>query len=134
MTLLVDTSVWSLAFRRDAPPDIPEVLMLRRVLSGQEDVVTMGVVLLEVLRGFLPSSAGQVLTELLAWVPLLEPGRDDYIAAAELSNACRRAGVQLATIDAMIAQMAIAHDVTLLTTDRDFTHAAAHVPLRLWKP
>jgi hypothetical protein len=30
--MLVDTSVWSLALRRDAPPDVPEVRALR-VLS-----------------------------------------------------------------------------------------------------
>ncbi|MCL2317196.1 MAG: PIN domain-containing protein [Actinomycetia bacterium] len=134
MTLLVDTSVWSLAFRRDAPPAIPEVELLHRALAGQEDVVSVGVIVLEVLRGFLPRAAGVALAEQFASLRLLEPARDDYIAAAGLSNTCRRAGVQLATIDALIAQMAIAHDVTLLTADQDFVHAAAHIPLRVWKP
>jgi len=64
----------------------------------------------------------------------LEPTRQDYIAAAKLSNLCRRAGTQLATIDAIIAQLAIAHDATLLTTDRDFVLAAATIPLRVWTP
>lgn len=132
MTLLVDTSVWSLAFRRDTPPDLPEVAMLRRALTGQEDVVTMGVIIVELLRGFLPASARQALAERFEPVPLLEPTRSDYMAAAGLSNACRQAGVQLGTIDAMIAQMAIANDVTLLTTDLDFTNASAHIPLRVW--
>ena len=132
MTLLVDTSVWSLAFRRDAPPDVPEVAALGRALSGQEDVLILGVILLELLRGFPHASAGQAFVDQLAWVPLLEPTRGDYEAAADLSNTCRRAGVRLATIDALIARMAIAHDVTLLTTDRDFVHAARHIPLRLW--
>lgn len=134
MTLLVDTSVWSLAFRRDTPPDVPEVAALRRALTGQDDVVTLGVIVLEVLRGFLPAPVGEALAERLAWVPLLEPTRSDYVSAAGLSNVCRRSGVQLATIDSIIAQMAIAHDVTLLTTDRDFAYAAAHTPLRVWKP
>jgi len=42
--------------------------------------------------------------------------------------------VQIGTIDALIAQLAIRHDVTLLTTDQDFAHAARHSPLRLWRP
>ena len=132
MTLLVDTSVWSLAFRRDAPPDVPEVGMLARALSGKEDVVIAGVIVLELLRGFLPARAHHTLIELLAAVPLLEPSRDDYISAAELINTCRRSGVQLGTVDAIIAQLAIAYDVTLLTTDRDFANAAAYIPLRVW--
>jgi len=132
VTLLVDTSVWSLAFRRDAPPDVPEVAALRRALSGQEDVVILGIILLELLRGFRRASVGKTLVDQLSWVPLLEPTRADYEAAAELSNTCRRVGVQLATIDALIAQMAIAHDVALLTADEDFAHAARHIPLRLW--
>lgn len=48
-----------------------------------------------------------------------------------LRNTCRRHGVQLGTIDALIAQLCIEHDLALLTTDQDFTHAARFVPLRL---
>jgi len=132
MTLLVDTSVWSLAFRRDAPPAVPEVDMLARALSGKEDVVSTGVIIVELLRGFLPTKVRDSLAERLTFVPLLEPSRDDYVAAAELINTCRRSGVQLGTIDGIIAQLAITYDVTLLTTDRDFTHAAECVPLRVW--
>ena len=46
MAFLVDASVWSLAFRRDAPQDVPEVTVLARALSGNDDVVTAGVVVL----------------------------------------------------------------------------------------
>jgi predicted nucleic acid-binding protein len=40
--------------------------------------------------------------------------------------------VQLSSIDALIAQLAITHDLALLTTDQDFVHAARHIPLRVW--
>ncbi|MDT8440011.1 MAG: PIN domain-containing protein, partial [Wenzhouxiangellaceae bacterium] len=65
-------------------------------------------------------------------LPLLVPDRIDYIDAAEARNHCRRAAVQLGTIDALIAQLCIRHGLTLLTTDRDFCHAARHLPLRVW--
>lgn len=42
MTLLVDTSVWSLAFRRDGPAREPEVAALSATLLGDEIVVTTG--------------------------------------------------------------------------------------------
>ncbi len=134
MAFLVDTSVWSLAFRRDAPQDVPEVTVLGRALSGNDDVVTARVVVLELLRGFLPTRVEVGLTERFATMKLVEPTRGDYLAAAGLANVCARAGVKLGTIDALIAQLAIAHDLTLLTTDRDFSHAAAHIPLRVWHP
>jgi predicted nucleic acid-binding protein len=60
------------------------------------------------------------------------PDRQDHIEAADLRNRCRRAGLQLGTIDALLAQLCLHHDLTLLTTDNDFMRAAAHVPLRIW--
>ncbi|MGH8963092.1 MAG: type II toxin-antitoxin system VapC family toxin [Jatrophihabitantaceae bacterium] len=133
MTLLVDTSVWSLAFRRDTPADVPEVAALARALAGADLVVTAGVVLVELLTGMLPPRVERTLAEQIAPMNLIEPTRDDYLAAAALINECRRLGVQLKTVDAVIAQLAIANDLTLLTTDRDFEHAAEHIPLRLWR-
>ena len=47
MSLLVDTSVWSLALRRDGDLDVPQVRVLREALLGNEIVVTTGLVLQE---------------------------------------------------------------------------------------
>jgi predicted nucleic acid-binding protein len=65
---------------------------------------------------------------------LLTPERHDHIGAAELHNRGRRAGVQIGTIDAVLAPLCIRHKLTMLTTDNDFVLAAAHCPLRVWKP
>ncbi len=132
MTLLVDTSVWSRALRRDAPASAPEVAALRDALSGADVVVTTGLVLQELLQGFVaPKARNQIISSFSA-LALVQPDRDDYIAAAELRNACRRAGVQLGTVDALIAQLCIGHALTLLSTDQDFVHAAKHCRLKLW--
>ncbi len=47
MTLLVDTSVWSRALRRDGSTESKEVVALREALDGADAVVTTGVVLQE---------------------------------------------------------------------------------------
>lgn len=47
MMLLVDTSVWSLALRRDVVAAQPEVLHLQQALLGSQAVVTTGLVLQE---------------------------------------------------------------------------------------
>ena len=132
MTLLVDTSVWSLALRRDAPAAAPEVLQLKAALLGADMVITTGVVSQELLQGFAGPKARQQIIEHFASLPFLQPDRDDYVAAADLRNTCRRAGIQIGTIDALLAQLCIRHDLTLLSTDNDFKLAAPHCSLRVW--
>ncbi|WP_326538435.1 type II toxin-antitoxin system VapC family toxin [Pseudorhodoferax sp.] len=132
MSLLVDTSVWSLALRRDVETAEPEVETLKDALFGADVVVTTGLVLQELLQGFSGAKAQSQIVERFAALPLLQPDRDDHIAAATLRNTCRRAGVQIGTVDALLAQLAIRHDLMLLTTDKDFTHAARHCALRVW--
>ncbi len=133
MTLLVDTSVWSLALRRDQDAAVPQVGALRHALEGDDIVVTTGLVLQELLQGFAGPRARKDIIERFAALPMVSPDRQDHIDAAALRNTCRRAGVQVGTIDALLAQICIRHGLTLLTTDNDFIHAASHCPLRVWK-
>ena len=107
MTLLVDTSVWSLALRRDALASVPEVHALRDALLGGDVVVTTGLVLQELLQGFAGPKDRDQIIERFASLPLLQPDREDHIAAAELRNTCRRAGVQVGTIDSLLAQLCV---------------------------
>lgn len=134
MTLLVDTSVWSLALRRDAIASEPEVQQLKNALLGADVVVITGLVLQELLQGFSGAKAGAQIIERFAALALLQPDREDHIGAAGLRNSCRRAGIQVGTIDALIAQMCIRHDLTLLSTDNDFKLMAKHCELRVWPP
>ena len=67
-------------------------------------------------------------------LPLLVPDRADHIEAAELRNTCRRQGVQVGTVDALLAQLCRRHELVMLSTDRDFELLARHVGVRLWAP
>ena len=62
MTLLVDTSVWSLAFRRDSDGSSAEVLALRQALEGGDLVVTTGLILQELIQGFSGPRASKILS------------------------------------------------------------------------
>jgi predicted nucleic acid-binding protein len=134
VTLLVDTSVWSLAFRRDVESTAPEVKSLRAAIGGGDSIVTTGLILQELLQGFAGPRARKDIVQRFAALPLLAPDRRDYIDAAELRNRCRRSGVQLGTIDALLAQLCIRHDLAILTTDGDFSMAEKHCALNVWKP
>ena len=132
MTLFVDTSVWSLGFRRNQPSSDIEVRALRDAIEREQAIVTTGLILQELLQGLSGPRDRKNITDRFAALAFLYPTTDDHVAAAELGNRCRRAGVQLNTIDALIAQLCIQHDLTLLTTDNDFRFAAKHCPLRVW--
>jgi predicted nucleic acid-binding protein len=134
MSLLVDTSVWSLALRRDGSSSQAEVRFLLQALDGAEPVVTTGLVLQELLQGFAGPRAAEAILAHFRALPLLQPDRTDHIAAAQVRNACRRGGVQIGTIDALLIQLCGRHDLTLLTTDQDFIHASRHVPVKIWQP
>ena len=134
MTLLVDTSVWSLALRRDPAAPEPAVQALKEALSGTDAVVSTGLVLQELLQGFNGPKASAAIVERFRALPFVQPDRLDHIAAAEVRNTCRRAGVQIGTIDALLIQLCGRHGLVLLSTDLDFAHAARHVPFALWRP
>ena len=132
MTLFVDTSVWSLAFRRDSAQEEPEVRRLREALSGMEPVHSTGIVLQELLQGFRGPKAKAQIVERFSEIALITPCRNDYIDAAGLRNRCRSHGVQVGTIDALLAQICVQHSLVMLSTDRDFAHVARWTPLKLW--
>ena len=122
MSLFVDTSVWSLALRRDVEQSAPEVVALRHALLGTDQVFTTGLVLQELLQGFAgPKDRAQLVNRLSA-LAILQPVKEDHIEAAEVRNSCRRCGVQVGTIDALLIQL----------WDQDFHAATKHVESRLW--
>jgi hypothetical protein len=133
LSLFVDTSVWSVALRRDAPAATPETRELTRALGAGETVVTTGLVLQELLQGFSGPRQRELIVERFSALPVMVPDRRDHIDAAELRNRCRRAGIQIGTIDALLAQLCLRHDLTMLTADRDFRRIAGRAALRVWR-
>jgi predicted nucleic acid-binding protein len=132
LSLFVDTSVWSLAFRRDAPAQDAAVQTLVGAIEAGETILTTGLVLQELLQGFSGPKARARILDRFSALPLLAPDREDHIGAADLRNICRRAGVQIGTIDALLARLCVRHGLTMLSTDADFGRIADHCALKLW--
>ena len=84
-------------------------------------------------QGFAGPRARKDIVERFEALALLPPDRRDHIDAADLRNRCRRSGVQVGTIDALLAQLCIRHELKLLTTDHDFKQIAVHCPLQVWR-
>ena len=88
------------------------------------EVFTTGLILQELLQGFRGPRSRDVIVDRFAALPFVMPERGDHIAAAELRNDCRRRGFQVGTIDALLAQLCIRFELTLLTTDADLQRIA----------
>jgi predicted nucleic acid-binding protein len=134
LSIFVDTSVWSLAFRRNAPAEAPAVRRLVSAIEAGEDLLSTGLVLQELLQGFSGPRDRAALLDRFSAVPLLVPDRRDHMEAAELKNECRRTGIQIGTIDALLAQLCLRYDLTMLSADRDFERIAERSALNLWRP
>ena len=90
-------------------------------------------ILQELLQGVVPERARVQIIEMFAVLEYLTPAREDHVAAVDVRNTLRSAGLQVGTIDALIAHLAIATGHTLLTTDNDFRAASSHISLQLWR-
>lgn len=132
MKVLVDTSVWSLALRRQprAGPGSPVVDELRSLVD-EGRVAMIGPVRQELLSGLRTEAAFVQLRDHLrpfADEPLTTA---DYERAAEHFNTCRAAGVQGSNTDFLICAAAERRRLAILTTDRDFVRFAELLPIAL---
>jgi predicted nucleic acid-binding protein len=129
MKVLVDTSVWSLAFRRHPPNPIVQKLP-ELILDTM--VVLIGPVRQELLSGIADESVFTSLKAKLAPFDDLSISTDDYETAARFYNTCRRHGVQGSPMDFLICAVAHNNDLLIFTTDQDFRRYASHLPIRLF--
>jgi len=131
--IVVDTSVLSLAFRRRAraQAEPSAARLLRRMVLEDIHVRVPGIVLQELLSGVRREAQFARLKSLVEGFPILAAERAHHVAAARISNACRRNGVATSAVDCLIAAQAVAADAPLFTTDEDFSRMAAHCRLRL---
>ena len=106
-------------------------MLLHRALSEGISIFTTGLVLQELLQGFTGAKASGQIIERFDALPFIIPDKVDYIQAAEIRSKCRRKGIQTGTIDALLAQLCLRHELELLSTDNDFNHISRVFPLRL---
>jgi predicted nucleic acid-binding protein len=133
MRVLVDTSVWSLALRRNQPDDSPvvtELIELIREVRGQ----MIGPVRQEILSGIKNQVQFQKLRNHLRAFPDLEVTTCDYESAADFFNLCRTKGIQGSNTDFLICAVAVRHNIPIFTTDEDFTSFQSHLPITLHRP
>jgi predicted nucleic acid-binding protein len=125
VNVLVDTSVWSLLFRKGGPADHRQVGKLLDLLASQQQVALTGSILQEVLQAFRSEQKVSDMVDHFTPFPLLPLERDTCIDAATLFRRCAAKGGVVSTIDCQIAAVALHHDYALLTADSDFSRIAS---------
>ena len=131
MSVLIDTSIWSEAFRRrSVDQESPQVLELRELIS-ECNAVMIGAVRQELLSGIADARQFEALRDRLRAFPDVPLHSSDYELAALHFTTCRRHGIQGSNTDFLICAVADRLGLSIFTSDRDFSHLSAHVPIRL---
>ena len=129
MKVIVDTSVWSLALRRQQKNN--SIVDKLRDFIGDGRVVLLGAVRQEILSGIKQQAQFDKLKNHLRAFPNLPLGAEDYELAADYFNICRRNGLQGANTDFLICATANRRNYEIFTTDKDFIGFSQYLPIVL---
>jgi predicted nucleic acid-binding protein len=130
MRVLVDTSVWSEALRRSSRVETDVVREFRSlILEHRADII--GPIRQEILSGLREDAQFEKLEKHIAAFPDMPLETADHIMAAQFYNTCRAKGVQGANTDFLICAVAVRRQLSIFTTDGDFSLFAKHLPIVL---
>ena len=133
MMVLVDTSVWSLALRRNQPASGPEVAELIELIN-EVRVQMIGAIRQELLSGIKSPAQFETLRDHLRAFPDLKLTNHDYETAAEFFNLCRGQVLQGSNTDFLLCAVSVRHKLPIFTTDGDFLLFQQHLPISLYHP
>ena len=131
--ILVDTSVLIDLFKGN---DNDAVGDFRKIVQQQVPFGISSVIYQEILQGARTRKEYATLNEYLVNQRFFNPKDHlvSYAGAAEIYFNCRKNGIAIrSTIDCLIAQIALEHDLLILHNDKDFTAISRLTGLRIYK-
>ena len=136
MKVLVDTSVWSQALRRQKQEIVPNTSLqvVQRLGSLIEDgrVAMLGPIRQELLSGIKTQAQFESLKHILSAFPDEKLDAEDYEMAAKSFNACRQLGIQGSNTDFLICAVSLAKKWPIFSLDKDFERYQKCLPLILF--
>ena len=132
MKVIIDTSVWSLALRRNKQESNTAVQELQRLIRDHR-VQMIGPIRQEVLSGIRSESHFKKLKKHLESFPDLPAITLDYVTAAKYFNHCRSKGIQGSNTDFLICAMANRNKLSIFTEDNDFELFSEYIKIVLHK-
>jgi len=132
MKIVVDTSVWSLALRRDKDDSPAPVQELRNIIHDHRAQM-MGPIRQEILSGIRSKDQFIRLRKHLESFPDLPILTEDYVTAAQFFNHCRSKGMQGSNTDFLICAVAVRNEFSIYTMDKDFEMFSKYIQIVLHK-
>ncbi len=137
MKILIDTSIWSLAFRRKKGlDDRKDELTLKELkeLINETRAILIGPIRQEILSGISDTVQFNKLKNKLKAFKDFSIHSTDYELAAEFYNTSRKKGIQGSHIDFLICAFAKRNEFTIFTSDNDFQNYSKILGLKLHRP
>ena len=135
MKVLIDTSVWSQALRRqsaEASSTAQErVVDVLKELIHDSRIAMLGPVRQELLSGVKTPKQFETLQQILSVFSDETLQKEDYEQAAKNFNQCRQAGVQGSNTDFLICAVSMLRGWPIYSLDRDFEQYQKHLKVKL---
>ena len=130
MKVIVDTSVWSLALRRNKVQENKAVKELEELIK-EVRVQLIGPVRQELLNGIRSEKQFRVLKKHLSAFTNLDIETEDYELASEYFNLARKNGIQGSNTDFLLCAISTRLRMPIFTTDKDFLNFQSVLPIEL---
>jgi len=132
MRVIVDTSVWSLAFRKKEKDDQDnKLIILLSELIRALKIVMIGPIRQEILSGISNESRFLEMQKKLEVFSDWKIETEDYELAAKYYNLCRKNGIQGSHIDFLICAVSKNSNFSILTLDNDFINYQKYTGIKL---
>lgn len=130
--ILIDTSAFIEFLNRTGSSFDKEIEYL---INNDEELAFADITITEILQGIKDDKDfNEIKSSLMAFPIYSLKSTDSYIAAAALYRKCRKNGLTIrSTIDLLIAQIALEHDLVLMHNDKDFQSIAGLSRLKTYK-
>jgi predicted nucleic acid-binding protein len=133
MKIIVDTSVWSLALRRQILSlENKKILENLSELINDLKVIMLGPIRQEILSGIADYKKYQELKEKLSAFSDFDVKTSDYEIAAHFYNLCRKKGVQGSHIDFLICAVGYNNSFPIFTLDKDIANYRFQIPIKIY--
>jgi predicted nucleic acid-binding protein len=133
MNVIIDTPIWSLAFRKKKyiKNNITINNLIDLIWNAQIEII--GSIRQEVLSGISDKNKFYEIKNKMALFTDYIVQTSDYEFAAECSNECRRHGIQGSHTDFLICAVAIRNDWEIFTEDGDFFEYKKYLPIKIYE-
>jgi len=136
MNVLVDTSMWSLTFRRKKNQNPEELKLTGELIEliREGRTIIIGPIRQELLSGIANKDQYLSLKAKLSAFEDIPIITHDYELAADFFNQCRQKGIQGSHIDFLICAVIHRNNIPIFTTDKDFERYSKHIEIALYSP